>query len=161
MLSFLCTLNHFLGSHHCLYSLRVHPFKCETLGPLTNAAPRISIASEYGPSSYKHKNVPYLRYGLFSAKDADSFMQAAQFVTLDLFFTKLFRITQFSLIMHWHDLLVKMVAHQRGTLKWTTCGCQTLTFPYFIVFTLWNRHRCHAQAHSVTVLPVPLHSPVF
>lgn len=30
-------------------------------------------------------------------------------------------------------IISKMVAHRRGTLKWTTCGCQMLTFPYFIV----------------------------
>lgn len=36
----------------------------------------------------------------------ESCMQAAQFATLDPFYTKLFRIAQFSLIMRCHKLLV-------------------------------------------------------
>lgn len=50
-------------------------------------------------------------------------------------------------------------------LRWAACGTcrwlQTLTFPYFILFTLWTRHRCRAQMPSDTLLSPSLvqHSP--
>lgn len=43
---------------------------------------------------------------LTEATDPESCMQAAPFATLDPFYTKLFRIAQFSLIMRCHKLLV-------------------------------------------------------
>lgn len=88
-------------------------------------------------------------------------MQAAPLATLDLFFDQIIQHHPVFIDYARPGIITKMVAHHRGALKWTTCGCQTLTFPYFIVFTLGNRHRCPAQTHSVTVLPEPLHSPVF
>lgn len=81
---------------HCLYSLLVPQFKYKTKCVL--------LQDLYHTWADRAHTWTFVR--LAEATDPESCMQAPQFATLDPFYTKLFRIAQFSLIMHCHKLLV-------------------------------------------------------
>lgn len=127
---------------HCLYSLRVHSFNCKRFVPWPMCPQGSPSHQTYGPISYKHKNVFKIWTVLSAAGEKNPWVIYAgcTICLLGLIFYQIIQDPPVFIDYALPCIITKMVAHQRGTLKWTTRGCQTLTFPYFIVFTLWNRH---------------------